>query len=163
MFFWFFESRKDAKTAPLALWLNGGPGCSSMIGLFQENGPCTFNNGGSKPTLNPNSWNTFANMVNPTPYPEVQCTDRSSYMLINPSALVSATALMTLYRLSLLLLESGISSKLSTLSFLSMRTVTLVFLLSLMVDIMVPSLRFTLSSRTLLLMLERSRAKRSTS
>lgn len=163
MFFWFFESRKDAKTAPLALWLNGGPGCSSMIGLFQENGPCTFNNGGSKPTLNPNSWNTFANMVNPTPYLEVQCTDRSSYMLINPSALVSATALTTLYRLLLLLLESGISSKLSTLSFLSMRTVTLVFLLSLMVGIMVPSLRFTLSSRTLLLMLERSRARRSTS
>jgi carboxypeptidase C (cathepsin A) len=63
MFFWFFESRKYAKTAPLALWLNGGPGCSSMIGLFQENGPCTFNNGGSKPTLNPYSWNSFANMV----------------------------------------------------------------------------------------------------
>ncbi|RGP81163.1 carboxypeptidase d [Fusarium longipes] len=63
MWFWFFEARKNAKTAPLALWLNGGPGCSSMIGLFQENGPCTFNKGGSKPTLNPYSWNTFANML----------------------------------------------------------------------------------------------------
>jgi carboxypeptidase C (cathepsin A) len=63
MFFWFFEARKNASKAPLALWLNGGPGCSSMIGLFQENGPCTFNGGGSTPTLNPYSWNTFANMV----------------------------------------------------------------------------------------------------
>lgn len=63
MWFWFFEARKAATTAPLALWLNGGPGCSSMIGLFQEHGPCTFNSGGSKPVLNPYSWNNFANMV----------------------------------------------------------------------------------------------------
>ncbi|TQN65798.1 Carboxypeptidase S1, partial [Colletotrichum shisoi] len=64
MFFWFFEARKDANTAPLALWLNGGPGCSSMVGLFQENGPCTFGKGdGAEPTLNPNSWNNFANML----------------------------------------------------------------------------------------------------
>lgn len=63
MWFWFFEARKNAKNAPLALWLNGGPGCSSMIGLFQEHGPCTFNDGSSKPKLNPNSWNNVANMV----------------------------------------------------------------------------------------------------
>ncbi|KAJ0159601.1 Carboxypeptidase S1, partial [Colletotrichum tanaceti] len=64
MFFWFFEARKDAKTAPLALWLNGGPGCSSMIGLFQENGPCTFGKGDvAEPVVNPNSWNNFANML----------------------------------------------------------------------------------------------------
>lgn len=63
MWWWFFEARKNAKTAPLALWLNGGPGCSSMLGLFQENGPCTFNGGGSQPKLNPYSWNNFANMV----------------------------------------------------------------------------------------------------
>lgn len=64
MWFWFFEARNNPSTAPLALWLNGGPGCSSMIGLFQENGPCTFNNvSGSTPVSNPNSWNTFANML----------------------------------------------------------------------------------------------------
>ncbi|KAF8273243.1 carboxypeptidase-like protein S1 [Lactarius quietus] len=64
MWFWFFEARNNPSSAPLALWLNGGPGCSSMIGLFQENGPCTFNNvSGSTPVLNPYSWNSFANML----------------------------------------------------------------------------------------------------
>lgn len=62
MFFWFFEARSNPSTAPLALWLNGGPGCSSMIGLFQENGPCSFPVNGStaEPTLNPYSWNNYA-------------------------------------------------------------------------------------------------------
>lgn len=63
MWFWFFESRKNPKTAPLALWVNGGPGCSSMIGLFQENGPCTFNGNTTAPVLNPHSWNEYANML----------------------------------------------------------------------------------------------------
>ncbi|KAK8116976.1 uncharacterized protein PG998_005257 [Apiospora kogelbergensis] len=63
MFFWFFEARDNPTTAPLAAWFNGGPGCSSMIGLFQENGPCQFYNGSSTPSLNDYSWNTFANML----------------------------------------------------------------------------------------------------
>lgn len=63
MFFWFFEARNDPKKAPLATWFNGGPGCSSMIGLFQENGPCQFYNNDTEPSLNPYSFNTYANML----------------------------------------------------------------------------------------------------
>ncbi|KAG1740419.1 Alpha/Beta hydrolase protein [Suillus paluster] len=63
MWFWFFESRKSPKTAPFTLWLNGGPGCSSMNGLFQENGPCSVNADLNSTTLNPYSWNNLSNMI----------------------------------------------------------------------------------------------------
>lgn len=39
MFFWFFPSEKSYDTAPVLLWLQGGPGATSLFGLFAENGP----------------------------------------------------------------------------------------------------------------------------
>ncbi|ETN41998.1 uncharacterized protein HMPREF1541_03937 [Cyphellophora europaea CBS 101466] len=39
-FFWFIEARQLPETAPLTVFMNGGPGSSSMVGLFQEVGPC---------------------------------------------------------------------------------------------------------------------------
>ncbi|KAI9924188.1 hypothetical protein AWENTII_003109 [Aspergillus wentii] len=63
MWFWFFESRNNPKTAPLAAYFEGGPGCSSMLGLFQQNGPCHFVNNKTTPSLNEYSWNNYANML----------------------------------------------------------------------------------------------------
>ncbi|KAJ5933777.1 Carboxypeptidase S1 [Penicillium verhagenii] len=62
-FFWFFESRHDARNAPLSIWMNGGPGSSSMIGLMQENGPCRVNADSNSTELNPWSWNNYVNML----------------------------------------------------------------------------------------------------
>ncbi|KAM3532802.1 hypothetical protein MY4038_003896 [Beauveria bassiana] len=40
LFFWFVEARQ--KTDKLTIWLNGGPGSSSMYGFFTGNGPCAI-------------------------------------------------------------------------------------------------------------------------
>lgn len=39
LFFWFFPSLTDYTKDPVILWLQGGPGATSLIGLFGENGP----------------------------------------------------------------------------------------------------------------------------
>lgn len=39
MFFWYFPAAAQPETAPVTLWLQGGPGASSLFGLFTENGP----------------------------------------------------------------------------------------------------------------------------
>jgi carboxypeptidase C (cathepsin A) len=63
IFFWFFEARNENPSeAPLTVWINGGPGSSSMIGLFQENGPCGVDIEG-KLYNNPYSWSNASNMI----------------------------------------------------------------------------------------------------
>lgn len=47
----------------MVLWLTGGPGCSSEVGLFYENGPYNFNADGKTLKSNPHSWNENANLI----------------------------------------------------------------------------------------------------
>ncbi|XP_038679128.1 serine carboxypeptidase-like isoform X1 [Tripterygium wilfordii] len=41
LFYFFFESR-NSKKDPVVIWLTGGPGCSSELAMFYENGPFTI-------------------------------------------------------------------------------------------------------------------------
>ncbi|PIK33664.1 putative lysosomal protective protein [Apostichopus japonicus] len=61
--YWFVESQNNPATDPLVLWLNGGPGCSSLDGLLEENGPFQVTSDGSGLTPNPYSWNKVANVL----------------------------------------------------------------------------------------------------
>jgi carboxypeptidase C (cathepsin A) len=68
LFYWLFKNL-DKTGLPLVLWLNGGPGSSSMFGLFLENGPLRVNKTGATDDdytifLNPEgSWNDVADML----------------------------------------------------------------------------------------------------
>jgi carboxypeptidase C (cathepsin A) len=75
LFYWFFSSRDKDPKAPLIVWTNGGPGCSSMEGATTENGPLTLLNmqeacstvGNCDYTGqfsgNPYGWNAHANLL----------------------------------------------------------------------------------------------------
>jgi len=69
LFCWFFESQKcvDPKEAgdfPLLIWLNGGPGASSMAGLLLENGPYLQQSDPAGTIVeNPYAWNREAHVM----------------------------------------------------------------------------------------------------
>ncbi|KAI4147654.1 MAG: hypothetical protein L6R39_003051, partial [Caloplaca ligustica] len=63
LFFWFFPSSNPQASSEITVWLNGGPGCSSLVGLLQENGPVLWQPGTSAPIRNPYSWTNLTNMV----------------------------------------------------------------------------------------------------
>lgn len=62
IFFWFFPSQHNWEKDPVSVWLNGGPGSSSLIGLFLENGPYTLTSNGTL-ILNEYSWNRNSSII----------------------------------------------------------------------------------------------------
>ncbi|KAG9455922.1 hypothetical protein H6P81_000430 [Aristolochia fimbriata] len=64
LFYWFFEAVEDPSTKPLVIWLNGGPGCSSIAyGEAEEIGPFHVKPDGKTLYLNSYAWNQVANIL----------------------------------------------------------------------------------------------------
>lgn len=63
--YWLVEAEDvDPATAPLVLWLNGGPGCSSMDGFWHETGPFRVDRSDdTKIHRNPHTWAKISNMI----------------------------------------------------------------------------------------------------
>ncbi|XP_020217575.1 serine carboxypeptidase-like 42 [Cajanus cajan] len=64
LFYYFVEAEKDPHKKPLTLWLNGGPGCSSIGGgAFTELGPFYPKGDGRGLRRNSMSWNKASNLL----------------------------------------------------------------------------------------------------
>ncbi|GAB2279919.1 Serine carboxypeptidase-like 25 [Dionaea muscipula] len=64
LFYWLTEAAQNALSKPLVVWLNGGPGCSSIAyGASEEVGPFRINKSVSGLYLNKLSWNLAANLL----------------------------------------------------------------------------------------------------
>ncbi|XP_061339929.1 serine carboxypeptidase-like [Gastrolobium bilobum] len=61
MFYFFFESR-NCTNDPVVIWLSGGPGCSSELALFYENGPFKIANNLSL-IWNDYGWDKVSNII----------------------------------------------------------------------------------------------------
>uniref|UniRef100_A0A8C8EZ94 Carboxypeptidase n=1 Tax=Oncorhynchus tshawytscha TaxID=74940 RepID=A0A8C8EZ94_ONCTS len=61
--YWFVTSQRDPLKDPVVLWLNGGPGCSSLDGFLSENGPFHVKDDGATLYENKFSWNRIANIL----------------------------------------------------------------------------------------------------
>lgn len=65
--YWFAASSNakcgvEGNGCPVVLWLNGGPGASSVIGMLSEQGPLIMDNAG-KLMENPYAWTNVANLL----------------------------------------------------------------------------------------------------
>ena len=61
-FFWYWPAASGNASAPVMVWMQGGPGSSSLFGCFAEMGPYRITAAG-QPVPNPFSWNQNYSMV----------------------------------------------------------------------------------------------------
>mmetsp|Transcript_2080 Transcript_2080/g.3006 ORF Transcript_2080/g.3006 Transcript_2080/m.3006 type:complete len:654 (-) Transcript_2080:1526-3487(-) len=61
--FWWLVPTESTETKPLVVWLNGGPGCSSMVGAVNENGPIQWVQEPKIFQKNIHSWHKEVNML----------------------------------------------------------------------------------------------------
>jgi len=61
--FFVFSPKIGEPVDEVTIWLNGGPGCSSLMGWLQENGPVSWQPGTFKPVRNPYTWSNLTNML----------------------------------------------------------------------------------------------------
>ena len=61
----FVTSQTNPDHDDVVLWLNGGPGCSSLLGFATEVGPNVMPSGSKSFSsyINPYSWNKNANLL----------------------------------------------------------------------------------------------------
>ncbi|KAI7872013.1 Alpha/Beta hydrolase protein [Spinellus fusiger] len=62
LFFWMVDQKHIDRPKKLIMWLNGGPGCSSMDGFFLENGPVRVNENLTL-SQSPGGWHDSATTV----------------------------------------------------------------------------------------------------
>lgn len=60
--FFVYEPTVGPPVDEITVWFNGGPGCSSLEGFFQENGRFIWQPGTYEPYINEYSWVNLTNM-----------------------------------------------------------------------------------------------------
>ncbi|KAK3114508.1 hypothetical protein LTR53_007112 [Teratosphaeriaceae sp. CCFEE 6253] len=61
--FFVFQPRIGDPVDEIVIWMNGGPGCSSLEGFFQETGYISWGWGQYAPEINPYGWPTLSNVL----------------------------------------------------------------------------------------------------
>ncbi|KAJ5907767.1 Peptidase S10 serine carboxypeptidase [Penicillium taxi] len=63
IFFWLLQAENLVYNDNLIIWFNGGPGCSSLIGLITGNGPISFSGNSTRLERNPYSWSKLGHIL----------------------------------------------------------------------------------------------------